>query len=117
LASFNPELQMNTNRAVLSVVALSVSLVVLWSVFGPVAAQDKKGEPARPVMKWEYKIVVPSEIGATEGREIKGDKMEAALNKLGAEGWECVGTVSEVTGSTQQGTWTRATLICKRPKQ
>jgi hypothetical protein len=105
---------MNSKSVFLYVTALALVLAVVWSFFGPVAAQEKKGDPVRPATKWEYKIVHPTESGATEGREIKTDKMEAALNKLGAEGWECVATVSEVTGG--QGTWTRAVLICKRPK-
>ena len=103
---------MNLKRVVLPAVALSVSLAVAWSVFGPAAAQEKKDVPARPAAKWEYKVVRPE----GDRRAVAEGKMEAALNKLGEEGWECVGTVGEVTGTAQQGTWTNAVLICKRPK-
>jgi hypothetical protein len=76
-------------------------------------AEDKKDVPARPAVKWEYKVI----RAESSRRNIAEDKMESALNKLGEEGWECAGTVSEVTGSDVQGTWTKAVLILKRPKR
>ncbi len=103
---------MNRKRVLLSAVGLLATLAAAWSALGPAAAQDKKGDPARPAARWEYKVVRP------EGgrRDVSEDRMAAALNKLGEEGWECVGTVGEVTGSEAQGTWTKAVLILKRPR-
>lgn len=103
---------MNLKRVLLPVAGLLVALAVAWSIFGSASAQDKKGEPVRPAAKWEYKAVRPE----SDRRDVSTAKMEAALNKLGEEGWECVGTISEVVGSEQQGMWTQAVLICKRPK-
>jgi hypothetical protein len=102
-----------TPKRILLAVMVPVVLAIAWSVRGPAAAQEKKADPGRPALKWEYKVFRANQ----DSREVAPDKMEAALNKLGEEGWECVGTVSEVTGSAQQGTWTHATLVCKRPKQ
>lgn len=104
---------MNLERVLLPAVALAVSLAVVCSFFGPVAAQDKKDVPAPPAVKWEYKVIRPE----SKGRDVAEDKMATALNKLGEEGWECVGTVGEVTGTNVQGTWTKAVLILKRPKR
>jgi hypothetical protein len=104
---------MKLKRFMLPAVAVFGSLAVIWTVFGPVAAQDKKDVPAPPAAKWEYKVIRPE----PNRRSIAEDKMEAALNKLGEEGWECVGTVGEVTGGEPQGTLTKAVLILKRPKR
>jgi hypothetical protein len=103
---------MNLKRVVLPAVALAVAVAVAWSALRPAAAQDKKDVPARVTAKWEYKVVRPE----SNGRSVAEGKMEATLNKLGEEGWECVGTVDEVTGTAQQGTWTNTVLICKRPR-
>lgn len=105
---------MNT-RLWLPVVALSASLVAATVAFGPAVGQDKeakgKADAQVPVVKWEYKVI----HAESEGRAISAPKTEAAINKLGQDGWECVGTVSEVTGTTTQGSWTTGVLILKRP--
>ena len=92
--------------------------VLLW---GSAFAQDKgKEKPAAAPVKWEYKVISPA--GGARQIQIDEGKMEEALNNLGKEGWECVGTVSEVMGGDsgvgrQQPNWTRAVLIFKRAKQ
>jgi RNA polymerase sigma factor (sigma-70 family) len=118
-------------------VAAVVSVGVLWAAGQdekerppakadqPKVGQDEKekplgkaGEPPKlvgggPAVKWEYTVLQAE----SSNREIAMDKMQAALNRLGEEGWECTGTVSEVTGLERQGTWTKAVLILKRPKR
>jgi hypothetical protein len=74
-------------------------LGLLLGVGAQAFVQDKgKEKAARPVVKWEYKVV-----------NIEGDptKMEDALNKLGEQGWEYVGTVRTIKLEH---------YICKRPK-
>lgn len=96
--------------------ALVLVAVVIWT---PASAQDKE-KPARPLVKWEYKIVQspltqpPADgAGGPFSRRLDAKKLEEDLNKLGEEGWECVGTVSEPIG---KGGATRAYVLCKRPK-
>ena len=109
---------MRTSYRVFVLAVVFAICAACWSgVNSP--AQEKKakeekgaGVPA-PVPKWEYKVIRAESIR----REVAEDKMEAGLNKLGEEGWECVGAVGEVTGSEAQGTWTKAVLILKRPKR
>ena len=109
---------MRTSYRVFALAVVFALCAACWSgVSSP--AQEKKAKEEKgagavvPVPKWEYKVIRPE----TNRREVAEDKMEAALNKLGEEGWECVGTVGEVTGSEAQGTWTKAVLILKRPKR
>ena len=84
-------------RAVLIVAALAVLVVGVGQIF----AQDKNKEKITrpevkkewmdlPMKKWEYKVVHVERDQA---------KMEEALNKLGEQGWEYVGTVSWVVPS------------------
>lgn len=79
-------------------------------------AQDKeKAKVDPPNVNWEYKVF---NAGGGQGDPINEGKMEEALNKLGNEGWECVGTVSEVQGAKAgPPIWTKAVLIFKRPKR
>ena len=88
--------------------ALAVLSVALFATVGPsprpAPGQDKA---ARPVARWEYKVV------DTTG---PARDTEAALNKLGEEGWECVSAVSLVTGGGETPIRTSVRLVCKRPK-
>lgn len=101
----------------LLVAALVAVPVLLW---GSAFAQDKgRDKEATSPVKWEYKVI---RAGGGDGDSIVEGKMEEALNNLGKEGWECVGTVSDVGGGNsrvgvQGPNWTRAVLICKRPKR
>ena len=108
---------MNRVRFYCPAALLRGALFVSVSSFpGPVFAEDKgKGKVAPPVVKWEYKVIKAQDDPAM---------MEDALNKLGEEGWECVGTVSRVFGGGGGGRdrgasplQSGAHLICKRPKQ
>ena len=99
-----------TSRILLLAVLVVVS-VLLW---GTACAQDKgKEKVTAPNVKWEYKVLQSEPVGV----RVDADKMEKDLHKLGQDGWECVGTVSEVYGPKGGPNTTRALLICKRPKQ
>jgi hypothetical protein len=85
-------------------VAALILGTVLFECRALAVAKGKEG--ATPVAKWEYKIL-----------RIENDpsKMEDLLNKLGNEGWECVGSVrADVRGDRIV---TVSYLICKRPKK
>jgi hypothetical protein len=106
---------MNRSRfcfpAALLLAVLVVVSVLLW---GTACAQDKgKEKVTAPNVKWEYKVLQSEPVGV----RVDADKMEKDLHKLGQDGWECVGTVSEVYGPKGGPNTTRALLICKRPKQ
>ncbi len=100
----------SSSRLGLFVGLLAVGLACWLTFVRPAEAQEKEKEKA---VKWEYKVVRPE----SNRRDVAEDKMEKLLNKLGEEGWECTGTVSEVVGSEVQGTWTHAVVILKRPKR
>jgi Domain of unknown function (DUF4177) len=68
-----------------------------------------KNKVARAAVKWEYKVLTSPRIGDA----IDTQKLEETLNKLGEDGWECAGTLSEVRG---EGAVNRY-VILKRPKQ
>ena len=101
---------MNAKRVLLPAAALAVVVAMAWSVFGPAVAQEKKAEPGRPVVKWDYKVF-RAEGSDKSPRSVSPEKIEATLKMLGEEGWECVGTASE--GCRPEYLY----LICKRPKQ
>lgn len=97
-------------------------MAVLVVGVGQIFAQDKNKEKITrpevkkewmdlPMKKWEYKVVHVERDQA---------KMEEALNKLGEQGWEYVGTVSWVgavrSGAANPPIHTEAYFICKRPK-
>jgi hypothetical protein len=111
---------MMTRVRCLTVGLLPLVMVLLaLGVWTPATAQDKD-KPARAPVKWEYKIAQssltrPPAGGAGGGfsRHLDAKKLEEDLNKLGEDGWECVGTVSESLG---EGSGTRAYVLCKRPK-
>jgi hypothetical protein len=78
------------------------------------AAAGQVGKNAdRGSVKWEYKVI----RAESTLRRIDTDKTEEALNKLGQDGWECVGTISEVSGAQAKGMLTHGILICKRAKR
>jgi hypothetical protein len=103
---------MNKTRSFLAVAFVAALVITSMFLWGPVFAQDKAKVAPAP-MKWEYKVII---VGG--GPHVDAADMEKSLNKLGAEGWDCVGTVSEVTSSGRgAATDSRALLICKRAKQ
>jgi len=100
--------------AALLVVAVSSVTSLLWS---SAFAQDAgKGKVTAIHHKWEYKVVRESTDPNTS--EVDTKKFETAVNRLGEEGWECVGTVSEVRGGGPgRANSTDAVLIFKRPNK
>jgi hypothetical protein len=91
--------------------------VACWSGLGSSTAQEKgkeeKGKRSvEPPPKWEYKVTVLGDDDKAAEKE---------LNKLGDEGWELVGTASNVSADARgQGTaptMTQIRLIFKRPKK
>ncbi len=60
--------------------------------------------PGPDPTRWEYETIRPPRDETK--KEAKDPK--AALNELGAEGWEFVGTVAYEGGGTKY-------LVCKRP--
>lgn len=64
--------------------------------------------------RWEYKVIrFPSPGG---GVSVDAQQMEADINRLGEDGWECTGTVSDVGRGFNQFNKTDAVLIFKRPR-
>lgn len=87
---------------------ITVASAIFW---GPVSAQEKDKGAQNP-LKWEYKLVLTrSEPHLSVG------EIEENLNKLGAEGWDCVATLNDVRGGGKGPTTTQGILICKRPKK
>lgn len=64
--------------------------------------------------RWEYKVVRFPAPGAGELLDI--NQLEDTTNRLGEDGWECTGTISEVGGGVNQFNKTNAVLIFKRLK-
>lgn len=64
--------------------------------------------------RWEYKVIRFQAPGAGELLDTNGQ--EDTINRLGEEGWECTGTISEVGGGVNQFNKTNAVLIFKRLK-
>lgn len=62
--------------------------------------------------RWEYKVVRFPAPGAGELLDTNG--LEDTINRLGEDGWECTGTISEVGGGVNQFNKTNAVLIFKR---
>lgn len=108
---------MNAYHRLILVAALFVLGAACWSGLS-FAAQEKGKEdkgvtvrgPDSP--KWEYKIAELSEDDKASEKE---------MNKLGDEGWELVGTTSNVSaprsgqGSSKISTQVR--LVFKKPKK
>jgi hypothetical protein len=100
-------------RVSVAVAALLVACLVSWSGIQETLAQPKEVKaPAAP--KWEYKRA-EFDVGAPS---------DAALNKLGEEGWELVTGVGgypyEVrSGNTPERSlgYTKVIYVFKRPKQ
>ena len=112
-----------TWRLVVKRTCVNVTATMLFFVVGSVGtmlwsntyADDAgKGKPVTSTLKWEYKVISES-TQPTVGLNTK--KIEGSLNNLGEEGWECVGTVSEVKGGISEANLTNAVLIFKRPKK
>jgi hypothetical protein len=70
--------------------------------------EEKPEKAVQAVTKWEYKIVRAVDNPTA---------MEAILNKLGEEGWECVGTVSRAADGRAGTRGGGTQVICKRPKR
>lgn len=88
---------------------------VSWSGLGSAAQEKGKEEKGVTVRgpdspKWEYKITLWA-----------GDESQKDMNKLGDEGWELVGTTSDVSSpGRNQGSSainTQVRLIFKKPKK
>jgi hypothetical protein len=90
--------------------------VACWSGMGSPAQEKKKAPfgvaPPPPLPRWEYKVT---------GLEKDDQAAEQALNKLGDEGWELVGTPSTVSASRaiegSAAISTKVRLVFKRQKQ
>lgn len=95
------------------VLLLGAIFAIVAFLWVPAFAQDKDKKVARPPVKWEYKFIATE----TKGPFFDADKTEETLNKLGNEGWEFVGTISDAPGAATGKTRMRVHLICKRPKQ
>jgi Domain of unknown function (DUF4177) len=108
---------MNVGRFCFPALTVAALLGTAISSREPAFGQDTKDKEktTRPLVKWEYKVIASSSSAA---------QMEDALNKLGEEGWECVGTVTPVVAVTPTGGFggggkakSATNLILKRPKQ
>lgn len=64
--------------------------------------------------RWEYKVIRFQSPGG--GVSVDAQQMEADINRLGEDGWECTGTVSDVGRGFNQFNKTDAVLIFKRPR-
>jgi len=60
-------------------------LLCTWLTHGEAQA------PAKAV-KWEYKVLDFANSFKDDSQDQKRSKLEADLNKIGNEGWECFGT-------------------------
>ena len=91
-------------------VVAGITLFVLITtslVISSVGAQNAV-ETKPDLVQWEYTVVsVPAENGF-----LQGYKLQPRLNKLGLDGWECVGVMTDVRKDQTHGH-----VILKRPKQ
>ncbi|MEM6692798.1 MAG: DUF4177 domain-containing protein [Planctomycetota bacterium] len=85
-----------------------LGLIAMSATMAPVDAQSD-GPAQAGVTQWEYKVI---NAPTNNGGFIQGYKLQPTLNELGIEGWECVGTISDVRKED-----TRGHVILKRPKQ
>jgi hypothetical protein len=108
---------MNRVRLYLPIIlAIGASFIVASLVWRPAAAQEKAKAPQAQLI-WEYKVIHPPRV---DGRTYYDyEKLRDELNKMGQQGWELTGTISDVSGGGNkgQGIYTGVTLICKRLKQ
>lgn len=99
-----------TNRSLLAVLMLAGVVGAFALLWGPGFAQDKGITPPPAKIRWEYKVVEVS------GTRVDRVELENALNKLGEDGWEAMGTIGEVTIPGKAIT-SRGLVICKRQKK
>jgi hypothetical protein len=57
----------------------------------------------RPVVKWEYKVITVDRRKGEGVSPIDAAKMQESLNNFGADGWECIGPVTDVLGPPGTG--------------
>jgi hypothetical protein len=81
-----------------------VLALVFLAVWWPTSAQEKG---AHRLPKWEYKVF--DSVGQARDSE-------AALNRLGEEGWECCSAISLPTGGVDIPIRSSVRVICKRQK-
>lgn len=109
---FRISLMTNARLAVPTAMLIAVAALVAVCRWNNVAAQDKA---ITADVRWSYKVRVVGHDSHLSAKEL-----EDVLNDLGEDGWECLGTVSEVKGgsaSQKDENRTNAVLILKRPKK
>jgi hypothetical protein len=86
--------------------ALAVALTILR--FNSTAAHSAQAVRDNASPQWEYMVITAE----SESAHIQDYLFEPQLNKLGLEGWELAGTISEVKGDITHGH-----VILKRPRK
>jgi len=96
--------------AALLIVAVGSLAAIFWN--NAFAQDGSRANFATLAPRWEYKVVRYQTPGG--GAPVDTQQMEADINRLGEDGWECTGTISDVGRGFNQFNQTDAVLIFKR---
>ena len=99
---------MRWTRFLFPLLVLGGALFVAGALSQGIAATAGKEKAGRPAVKWEYKAITLLHDTI---------KIQDALNKVGTDGWECVGVTSTAFGGQERPRGGQVLVICKRPKQ